>query len=510
MTKGMRIRGLIVTAISLALVIAVFKINTTTGVEKGGSLESFTAHLDKRVPVLMKAYDIPGVNIALVKGGETVWLKAYGYAELETGRKMTTDTHFRVQSISKPVTAWGVMKLVEQGKMKLDSPVKQYIKNWSFPQSGYAEDKITVRQLLSHTAGMPLGDIFNLYSPQEEIPSLEESLAREAVLIREPGSSFSYSNTGFNLLELLIEEVTGLDFAQYMEQEVLIPLGMYDSGFIWSEELDPPVPYGYDLSGNPVPMYVYPEKASGGLIAGVRDIAAFVAAGMPGFSQNQTVLSPRNIDTLYTPVADNLGVYSLVFDSYGLGYYLENLAGGKQAVSHGGQGSGWMTHFHAVPETGDGIVILTNSQRSWPFIAYLLNDWAGWSGLSSLGMSRIIWGNYGLWMLVVLIWAVVLLQMGRLSKVMIAIKYKNAVPAKKSPLRRLGQSGLSVILAAGLLWCLNQDYLFISSVFPVSSGWLGISVLAFAVSLLLSALFPWQKAEPRPENKFIIITGEKP
>jgi CubicO group peptidase (beta-lactamase class C family) len=499
MTKGMRIRGLIVTAISLALVIAVFKINTTTGVEKGGSLESFTAHLDKRVPVLMKAYDIPGVNIALVKEGETVWLKTYGYAELETGRKMTTDTHLRVQSISKPVTAWGVMKLAEQGKIELDSPVKQYIKNWSFPQSRFAVDKITVRQLLSHTAGMPLGDIFNLYSPQEEIPSLEESLSREAVLIREPGSSFSYSNTGFNLLELLIEEVTGRDFAQYMEQEVLIPLGMYDSGFIWSEELDPPVPYGYDLSGNPVPMYVYPEKASGGLIAGVRDIAAFVAAGMPGFSQNHTVLSPRTIDTLYTPVADNLGVYSLVFDSYGLGYYLENLAGGKQAVSHGGQGSGWMTHFHAVPETGDGVVILTNSQRSWPFIAYLLNDWARWSGLSSLGMSRIIWGNYGLWMLVVLIWAVVLLQMGRLSKVMIAIKYKNVVPAKKSPLRRLGQSSLSVVLTAGLLWCLNQDYLFISSVFPVSSGWLGISVLAFAVSLLLSALLPWQKAGPSPK-----------
>ena len=86
--------------------------------------------------------------------------------------------------------------------------------------------------------------------------------------------------------------------------------------------------------------------------------------------EDQEVLARQNINTLYTPMVGKIGVYDLVFDAYGLGYYLENLPNGEWAVSHGGQGGGVMTHFHSFPETGDGIVILTNSQRSWPFIAF--------------------------------------------------------------------------------------------------------------------------------------------
>ena len=79
------------------------------------------------------------------------------------------------------------MKLVEQGKIELDKPMEQYLKNWKFPESKFSEEKVTIRHLLTHTAGMPLGDIFERYSPKEEIPSLEESLSKEAILIQAPG-----------------------------------------------------------------------------------------------------------------------------------------------------------------------------------------------------------------------------------------------------------------------------------------------------------------------------------
>lgn len=476
-------------AIAFALIISAAKFDFINDLEEGISLEAFASHLDSRIPALMQDYDIPGVCVALIKKGEIAWTKAYGFADLESGSKMTTDVYLRVQSISKPVTAWGVMKLVEQGKIELDAPVQQYIKNWSFPETGFSPEKITVRQLLSHCAGMPLGDVLDIYSPEEAIPSLQESLTKTARLAQEPGLSFAYSNVGYNLLELLIEEVTGLAYSKYMEQEVLTPLGMHQSTFIWTPELNPPVPLGYNLTGKPVPVYIYPEKASGGLFASVEDIATFICAGMPDFSCEHPVLTPESINELYKPAANKLGVYSFVFDSYGLGYYIENLPDGKKAVSHGGQGTGWMTHFHAVPETGDGIVILTNSQRSWPFIAYVLSDWARWSG-SSVGMSSIILGQNLLWSLIGLIWFALLVQIWRLTEGIAAGKRLFTVLSKEFNILRWIKISLFAVLAGSVLWCMNQDYLFISSVFPIASNWLGVTAIALAMVLLLSALLP--------------------
>lgn len=474
--------------ISIMLVMSFSTLYPITKAEKGVSLEEFTFYLGERILNIMEAYDIPGVNIALVKGGETIWTKAYGYADFEAGRKMTTDTYLRVESISKSVTAWGVMKLVEQGKIELDSPVNQYIKNWNFPKSGFSEEEVTVRRLLSHSSGLPLGDFTKRYSPTKEIPSLEDSLSMEAILEQEPGMSFSYSNVGFNLLELLIEEVTGCEFSEYMGREILIPLGMNNSNYTWSKDFNPPVPFGYDLTNKTIPVYIYSEKGSGGLFATVEDIAVFVAAGMPSSTQNQEVLKAQSINMLYTPTAEKLGIYNYVFDSYGLGYYIENLTNGNQAVSHGGQGAGWMTHFHSVPETGDGIVILTNSQRSWPFIAYMLSDWAEWSGYSPVGMSRIIWAIYVLWIVIGLIWFVLLWQVWGLLEKFNSKKRRFEPLSKDLHFLRIVQSGLSVVLMAVLLWCTNQDYLLLSSVFPIAFGWLGISIFIFVVVLLLSTL----------------------
>ena len=363
-------------ALSSFLVLSASRLQPIRSLESGTSLNTFTEHLDKRISKLMEIYKIPGVSMALVQNREIVWKQAFGYADIEKDIRMMTDTVCRVQSISKPVTAWGVMKLVDQGKIELDTSVSYYLKNWSIPASELSQEKVTVRQLLTHTAGMPLGDILTRYAPQENMPSLKDKLTMEARLIQEPGTSFSYSNTGYNLLEMLIEDVTGLEFAMYMEQEILVPLGMTKSSFELDATLDPPVPMGYNLKGEEIPIYVYPEKASGGLFATSEDIAKFVLAGM--VDSKQEVIATESIDHLYTSMAEDLGIYSLVFDAYGLGYFTELLSSGHLSVSHGGQGTGWMTHFHALPETGDAIVILTNSQRSWPFIAYVLSDWAEW------------------------------------------------------------------------------------------------------------------------------------
>ena len=490
----MNIKRLIILITSLIIIVTIMVTYSNNEVNTSFSTKDFTLYLDKRIPNLMNHYDVPGVNIALVNNGKISWSKAYGYADLKEKRKMTLDTICRVESISKSVTTWGIMKLVEQGKIELDKPIIQYINSWEFPKSNFSNEGITIRQLLSNSAGMPLGTIGVHYSPKEKTPSLKELLTNDAILQQNPGISFSYSNTGFNLLELLIEEITEQKFADYMKNEILIPLKMYNSSFTWSEDFNPKVPNGYDLKGNPVPVYIYPDKASGGLFATVEDIANFVRAGMINSNEiNKNVLNEKSINEIYTPTIKISGFYSLAFDNYGLGHFIENLSDGKKAVSHGGQGSGWMTHFHSIPDTGDAIIILTNSQRSWPFFANILNDWSKWRGYSSLGMSKIIRGQQFIWLFIIVISFISLWLLWRLVKDINNNKRQFKLLTKNSLYLRLIQFSISIILITILLWAINQDYLFISSIFPMVSNWLGISIFIFACVLFLLTLFPYKQ-----------------
>src|SRR5690554_6697056 len=163
----------ILLSIVVSLLLAVFsgslQIKRTIGSDM--SLDEFRAYMDERIPTLMDLYEIPGCNVALVKDREVVWTEAYGHADVESGRPLTVDTPMSVQSITKSVTAWGVMLLSEKGLIDLDAPVSQCLKSWKFPDSVYPTEKITTRQLLSHTAGMPLGYFNNIYAPDEVIPT---------------------------------------------------------------------------------------------------------------------------------------------------------------------------------------------------------------------------------------------------------------------------------------------------------------------------------------------------
>lgn len=485
-----RARVLIALACAAIVVIAV-SMWQTQGVQVGAPLEEFTGHLSRHIPELMDHFGIPGTAIAIVRNGELVWSAAYGFADVKGARPMTTSTPCRVESISKSVTAWGVMRLVEQGRIRLDDAVELHLDDWALPESSFPSEQVTIQRLLSHTAGMPLGDIFERYSPGEHIPTLSNSLAEKAVVERAPGSTFSYSNTGFDLLELMVEKVTGRDFAEYMRDEILLPLGMDHSYFAWRGSFDPPVADGHDQKGRPIPVYVYPATASGGLFSTVDDIARFVASGMTRLDNSgHAVLRAESIAELYAPVVDIASFYRIVFDAYGYGHFVENLSNGYRAVAHGGQGYGWMTHFHAVPETGDGIVILTNSQRSWPFFAYVLSEWARWIGAGSVGMDKIIIARKVLLALVSLIAIMSLWGLLRVVHGLASRRRRFAPLARDGRASRLVQGVLSIALFVGVLWCASRDYLLIASIFPVVSGWLWLALSVCALALLLSSLAP--------------------
>ena len=453
--------------------------------------------LEAQIPGWMESYEVPGVSIALIKDGTLQWVDAYGLANLSKKIPMTPQTICRVESISKSVTARAILKLAENGKIKLDDPVTKYLKSWEFPESEFDPRKVTIRRILSNSAGLPLGTLGLEYAPSEKKPSLRESLAREADIIFEPGSRFSYSNVGFNLLEILIEDVTDQKFAEYMRTEVLTAIGMENSDFEWSEDFITPVPDGHNLNGEPVPVYVYSEKAAGGLFSNVEDLGRFVASGMVGeFFKEDNTLSEQGLRGLYSPAVETAGVYSLVSDYYGMGHFTEVLPNGQTAVFSGGQGNGWMTHFHLFPETGDGIVILTNSSRSWPLISQILSLWTDESNIETVGMELIAKARTGLWIIVALMF---LLCFGKAFQIVKEAQkglreFNLALSSFKLP--QVISAFSFVILTALLLWIQTLEYLFLTSVFPVAATWFLNTLWIASVVLLMAVLLPKKAFHP--------------
>ena len=425
------------------------------------------ARLEERLPQIISermAHDgVPGLVVTLLRDGAPVWTGAFGLADPQSGREMTPDAIFRVESISKPVTAWGAMWLVERGRLDLDAPVSDCLVRWRPPEG---TPPITVRQLLSHDAGIGLGDYAARYAPGSPLPSLADHLAADFRLIAAPGTGFHYSDTGYNLLELVMEDCAGEEFGSFMEREVLRPLGMSAARYDWP---DVSMPLGHDLRGRPVAPYVYPGRGSGGLFANAADIARFAAAGMDGAGQE--VLSPDAVAWMHTPQVAVSGLFGVVADGYGLGHFTETLSDGRAAAWHGGQGYGWMSHMHLVPETGDGIVILSNSQRAWPLFAAILREWSLSLGVEPVGMSRVLRAE-----------TMARTVMALLLAVTVAAGYGAASGRAVRPAARTLAAIAGIPLIAWPLWVATQDYVFVFSILPGLWPWLaaasGVSGLA--------------------------------
>jgi CubicO group peptidase (beta-lactamase class C family) len=228
----------------------------------------------------------PGLAVALVQHGQVVWAGGYGVADPTICWPVTaTTTRFQAASLSKPVTAWGVLRLVERGRVGLDEPILGHLRRWRPPPSLFNADGLTVRRLLSHTGGLSvhgyLGQI-----PDRPLPSIAASLSGETgdsfpvELLEPPGRGWRYSGGGYSVAQLLVEELTGRPFADYMRAEVLEPLGLTASSFRWSRTEETARPQ--DAAGGPLPDFIFAEQAAAGLVTTAPDLARFVAAALAG------------------------------------------------------------------------------------------------------------------------------------------------------------------------------------------------------------------------------------
>ena len=293
------------------------------------------------------------------------------------------------------------------------------------------------------------------------------------------------------MLELLVETVTGQTFADYMQKEVLFPLGMNHSSYDWAGIPVEQIPLGYNTNKDPVPVYTYAMKASGNLFSTLEDITSFIIAGMDSDYSTQTILNQESVEQLSNKTVSNIpGMYGLVFDAYGFGYFIEELANGKKAISHGGQGTGWMTHFHSIPESGDGIVILSNSQRTWPAFAAILRDWSNWAGISQVGMTKIILGQRLLWAFIAFLLFFIIWKIWFLIEDLFEGKRKFRLFGRESSVWRMSLVIFALFILIAVYLAVNMTYQPLFSIFPVASNWFFSVISVFACVLLLLGFFP--------------------
>lgn len=321
----------------------------------------------------MAFHRIPAVSIAVINNGRVEWVRAYG--ELESGSKriVTPDTLFQAGSVSKTLTAMAALRLVEEGRLSLDADANTQLKSWQIPASRFTQERpVTLRRLLNHSAGMNVHGFLG-YAQGAAVPSLLQVLDgvapanSEAVRVEStPGSQWSYSGGGYSVAQLMMTEAGQQPFPELMRALVLAPLQMHDSSFAmtlpatWQAR----TASGYHSDGEPVAgrWHVYPESAAAALWATPGDLAKVVVdiqqaqGGAPG-----KVLSPAMTATL---LRRDLG-------DYGLGLFVEKVGDGT-SFGHSGGTDGFRTQLYGYTHTGQGAVVMTNSDNGAALIDELL------------------------------------------------------------------------------------------------------------------------------------------
>lgn len=313
------------------------------------------------------------VAIALVTKGQVA-----GEYYTDAVGVVNRDTVFPVASMSKWVTAVGVMQLARDGKIDLDAPVSRYLTRWTLPPSPFDNSGVTTRRLLSHTAGLTDGLGFGDYRLDEPLPTLEDSLraprtstgqATAIVVGFEPGSRWQYSGGGYLILQLLVEEVSKQPFATFMHESVLAPLQLSCSSFEHTASAN--AARAYDASGRAAPTYQYAAAGATGFSTCAADMIRWVQAHV-----NSGATAPLDADLqrrMREPHGRQFGA-----DIWGLGTMLyAPTATGAFVFGHDGQNDPAINAAVRInPDNGDAIIVLTSGGRL--LATRLASEWTYW------------------------------------------------------------------------------------------------------------------------------------
>ena len=307
--------------------------------------------LEAKIPELLREASIPGMSLALIRDGKTYWLHSFGVKHERTKQLVTDDTIFEAASLSKPVFAYGVLKLVDEGKLDLDTPLTKYL-----PQPYIAGDErldeITARIVLSHRTGLknwrPDGGDLKIYFT--------------------PGERFSYSGEGIVYLQKVVEQITGKKLNDYMTEAVFVPLRMTSSSYVWRSDYDIRTATGHNEDAQPGDKSKPTDaNAASSLHTTAADYARFVEAILNGKGlKNETLREMEKpqvaVDLACTNCTDRVAGESAKEVFWGLGWGIQETRDGE-SLWHWGDNGAFKCYVLAYPKQKIGLVMFTNGQN---------------------------------------------------------------------------------------------------------------------------------------------------
>lgn len=332
---------------------------TDTDLRQNGRWQVVASHLsnsdmtDDVMREQMAKRHIAGTSVVVVRNGKIVFARGYGSANIEQSMPATSNTIYQIGSTTKPFTATAIMMLVQNGSVSLDEKAAKYL-----PKLPAQYSDVTIRQLLTHTSGVNR-DLRTGNADDFTVDEFWKRLATASVSFKS-GERWEYSNTGYILLGMIIESVTGKSYGEFLNERIFKPLGMKDTKYLEPPSKSNDRAVGYDWTENafrPSP-YFSGGYAAGGLVSTATDLAKWDAA-----LDAEKLLRQTNLEQMWMPAKLSNGKL-VTFDfrgvqtSYGFGWFLTSYRGHK-VVTHGGTVSGFSSQIMRFPD--DKITIIVNS-----------------------------------------------------------------------------------------------------------------------------------------------------
>jgi CubicO group peptidase (beta-lactamase class C family) len=324
----------------------------------------YVERLDAALQRFVVEDGVPGVAVGIVDEGQVVYANGFGLMDLSTGtRTVTRDTVFHLASITKTFVATAVMQLVERGRIALDAPVVKYLPYFRLSDPRY--DAITIRQILTHTSGLPDVDNYAWDRPEYDTGALERYVRSLAPLTLRsgPGSTYAYSNLAFEVLGDVIAKASGRSFEDYVHAEILQPLRMTSSTLFYEGVPRQTWAAGHTKSEagavSVVPHYPYNRShaPSSTLHSSASDMTRWMLAMLNGGELGgRRLVQKHSVDEMWSPTIDaREGRIGLA--------WLSLTVEGEQLVWHGGGDTGFRARLMLLPRRNSGVIVLANSDR---------------------------------------------------------------------------------------------------------------------------------------------------
>lgn len=336
--------------------------------------------IDELTERSMKAFDVPGIAVAVIKDGKVIHSKGYGVRSLNTREKVDENTLFGIASNSKAFTAATLGILVDEGKIKWDDKVRDYIPEFKL-YSPFVTEEFTIRDLLTHRSGMGLGAGDLMFFPDSSDFTLKDVIYNLRFLksVSSFRTKYDYDNNLYIVAGEVVARVTGKSWDEFVEQRIIQPLGMTKTAASFDRLKDKSnVIDGHAAVEGKVRVItrsaVKVAHAAGGLNSNIADLSKWVMLhlnhGKYGDNLSKRLFSEDVHEEMWTPQTiipvRNPGPYNVHFAGYGLGFFLSDVKGYKQ-VTHTGGLEGMVTQVTMIPELNLGIIVLTNQQEGGAF-----------------------------------------------------------------------------------------------------------------------------------------------